>query len=299
MADPKKDYLPVHLDWMIRRHMPEVNEIEQKSNRFPWSEEDFIRCLRQRNCIGMVAEHADRVVGYMIYELHKKRLHLLKFAVHPDFRRQGVGRQMMKKLIDKLAPQRRTGVTLEVPESNLPAQLFLKEMGFEAFNLLKNFYDDQEIPEDAYLMRYSTRKKSITPESVAEAQEKLTDMTHLPWRVVRILYEKPKPLEKGEEEYALKEYPFQLAFQSAVPLDHPATTLKPLYEHFGIDMPKGLDDRPAQITLPLIAVMQGVKKDTGVSFVKACTPHDPADQKLEGFRKRVMRSGNNEQQRGA
>ena len=33
------------------------------SFEFPWSEEDFIRCLRQRNCIGMVAEHDEQVVG--------------------------------------------------------------------------------------------------------------------------------------------------------------------------------------------------------------------------------------------
>jgi len=47
----------VHIRWMIRRDMPEVLEIEDRSFEFSWSEEDFIRCLRQRNCIGMVAEH--------------------------------------------------------------------------------------------------------------------------------------------------------------------------------------------------------------------------------------------------
>ena len=52
----------VHIRWMIRRDMSEVLEIEKSSFEFPWSEEDFIRCLRQRNCIGMVAEFDDRVV---------------------------------------------------------------------------------------------------------------------------------------------------------------------------------------------------------------------------------------------
>lgn len=44
----------VHIRWMIRRDMQEVLEIEKSGFEFPWSEEDFIRCLRQRNCIGMV-----------------------------------------------------------------------------------------------------------------------------------------------------------------------------------------------------------------------------------------------------
>ena len=72
----------VHIRWMIRRDMPEVLDIENRSFEFAWTEEDFIRCLRQRNCIGMVAEHDERVVGFMIYELHKNRLHILNFAVH-------------------------------------------------------------------------------------------------------------------------------------------------------------------------------------------------------------------------
>ena len=92
-GDGQKD-LPVHIRWMIRRDMPEVLQIEGESFEFPWSEEDFLRCLQQRNCIGMVAEHEENVVGFMIYELHKSRLHLLNFAVsgrvlsaphwHPD-----------------------------------------------------------------------------------------------------------------------------------------------------------------------------------------------------------------------
>jgi len=99
--------LRVHIRWMIRRDMPEVLDIEGESFEFPWLEDDFIRCLRQRNCIGMVAEHDDRVVGFMIYELHKTRLHILNFAVGDSFRQQGVGRQMASKLISKLSQQRR------------------------------------------------------------------------------------------------------------------------------------------------------------------------------------------------
>src|SRR5262245_30732838 len=90
--------MPVHIRWMIRRDMPEVLAIEDQSFEFPWAEDDFIRCLRQRNCIGMVAEHNERVAGFMIYELHKSKLHILNFAVESHLRRRGVGRQMVKKL---------------------------------------------------------------------------------------------------------------------------------------------------------------------------------------------------------
>ena len=142
----------VHIRWMIRRDMPAVLAIEEASFEFPWSEEEFIRCLRQRNCIGMVAERDDEVVGFMIYELHKNRLHLLNFAVEPQMRKGDVGRSMVDKLISKLSSERRNRILLEVRETNLDAQLFFKSVGFRAISVLRDFYDDTT--EDAYLMQY-------------------------------------------------------------------------------------------------------------------------------------------------
>src|SRR4029077_14056264 len=82
----EKEQVRVHIRWMIRRDMPEVLQTEQSSFEFAWTEEDFLRCLRQRNCIGMVAEQGEKVVGFMIYELHKMKLHILNFAVYPSCR---------------------------------------------------------------------------------------------------------------------------------------------------------------------------------------------------------------------
>lgn len=160
---------PVHIRWMIRRDMPEVLEIEQDSFEFPWSEDDFIRCLRQRNCIGMVADWEDRVAGFMIYELHKTRLHLLNFAVAREFRRRGVGSQMVGKLIGKLSPDRRTRVSLEVRETNLPAQIFFRDAGFRAVSVLRDYY--QDTTEDAYVMQYRYRAPVL---DLSEATNRIT-----------------------------------------------------------------------------------------------------------------------------
>jgi len=148
----EKDQVRVHIRWMIRRDMPEVLQTEQLSFDFAWYEEDFLRCLRQRNCIGMVAEHGEKVVGFMIYELHKNRLHILNFAVHPGWRRTGVGAQMVAKLVSKLSSHRRTRITLEVRETNLVAQLFFRKQEFKAVRVLRAFYEDTG--EDAFQMEY-------------------------------------------------------------------------------------------------------------------------------------------------
>ncbi len=152
MATTEADRLRIQLRWMIRRDMPEVLAIEQEAVEFPWSDEDFTRCLRQRNCIGMVAEVGDSVVAFMIYELHRTRLHVLNFAVRRSHRRLGIGTQMMGKLFAKLSVERRDRILLEVRERNLPAQVFFRSLGYRAITVLKDFYEDST--EDAYLMQF-------------------------------------------------------------------------------------------------------------------------------------------------
>lgn len=151
-APPGCDPICVHIRWAIRQDMGEVLEIENESFEFPWSEEDFIRYLRQSNSIGMVCEYDERIVGFMLYELHKKWLHPLNFAVHPAFRRRDVGTQMVEKLITKLSKQRRNRIQLAIRETNLRGQLFFRSQGFRAISVLRDYYDDT--PEDAYLMQY-------------------------------------------------------------------------------------------------------------------------------------------------
>jgi ribosomal-protein-alanine N-acetyltransferase len=114
----------------------------------------------------MVAEHDEQVVGFMIYELQKSRLHVLNFAVDPNFRRYGVGQSMIQKLIGKLSREHRNRILLEVRETNLEAQLFFKAMGFRAISVLRDFYEDTT--EDAYLMEYQ--------HSVSQATNRISHM---------------------------------------------------------------------------------------------------------------------------
>ena len=143
----------VHIRWMIQRDLAEVLAIEAEAFEFPWRETDFIHCLRQRNCIGLVDERAEQVAGFMVYELFKTRIHVLNFAVAERWRRRGVGTAMALKLIGKLSLARRSRIVLEVRESNLAALLFWRSLGFRATNILRCYYED--VPdEDAYVMEY-------------------------------------------------------------------------------------------------------------------------------------------------
>lgn len=165
--------IKVSIRWMIRRDMPEVLAIESANFEFPWDEDHFIRCLRQRNAMGMVAERVDsqiaagQIIGYMVYELHKPYLHLLNLAVHSGNHHRGVGRALIRKLADKLHFQRRNKIKFEVRESNLDGLAFLKAMGFRALGLLRNYYMDTdensvEQHDDAILMQYKLEPPCTT-----------------------------------------------------------------------------------------------------------------------------------------
>jgi ribosomal-protein-alanine N-acetyltransferase len=153
--NPKQQTYLSRIRWMIRRDMPEVLRIESQSFDYPWCDEDFLRCLRQLNCIGMVAETPEKVFGFMIYELHRTSINVLNFAVLPAVRRTGVGTQMTEKLAGKLSSHKYKRIIVNVRESNLDAQLFFRSQGYIAIGEIREYY--QDTGESAYRMVYGLR----------------------------------------------------------------------------------------------------------------------------------------------
>jgi ribosomal-protein-alanine N-acetyltransferase len=141
---------------------PQVRLIEDENFEFAWTEEDFEYYRKKKKCVGCVAKFQGKIVGFMIFELLKTRIHVVNFAVAKNFQRMGVGRCLVKNLYRRLSTQQRTRILLEVRERNLAAQLFFRKMGFKAILPLKNYYPD--LPdEDAYLMQYRLYKEPLKP----------------------------------------------------------------------------------------------------------------------------------------
>jgi len=121
-------------NWLIRRDVPTLMEIERLGSTDPWTEVDLLKHLKCRNKIGCVCTDAERkeIFGYVVYELHKSRLHIERLCVDPASRRRGVATSMINRLKDKLSNQRRRLLTTDVHESQLAVQLTLAHCGFVA-----------------------------------------------------------------------------------------------------------------------------------------------------------------------
>jgi [ribosomal protein S18]-alanine N-acetyltransferase len=129
---------PVQVNWMQKRNLDLVTEIDTLSFTDSLNKEDFTALLRRKEMIGSTIEVNYELVGYLIYGLHKNSLTIERMAVYPSKRKKGYGRFAIARLIDKLMVQRRYSIYVNVPEDNLDAQLFFRKMGFAATNLLDN-----------------------------------------------------------------------------------------------------------------------------------------------------------------
>lgn len=151
----------VHIRWMTNSDMPKIMAIEDLSYDDPCLEREIRAWCIQAGHHVLVAEKHGQVAGFLMYEAHPARLHLMNIAIHPQHRRCGIGRELMERLIGKLTHVTRERILCEVRETNLSAQMFFRAMGFQCIRILPDFYET--VTENAYLMRFSIA--SITDSS--------------------------------------------------------------------------------------------------------------------------------------
>jgi ribosomal-protein-alanine N-acetyltransferase len=141
----------IHIRWMCGRDV--YPSIVADDSFDAWTEQNLRRCLKKKNCIGVVGEIDDRVVSFMAYHLSESSINVLRFVVHYDWRRQRCGSAMIEKLKQKLSAQRRSKIIIHVRESNLSGQLFLKSQQFWVKKIKRSYYEDTG--EDAYLFVFN------------------------------------------------------------------------------------------------------------------------------------------------
>jgi [ribosomal protein S18]-alanine N-acetyltransferase len=128
-----------------------VHEIERLSFRTPWPAYAFEQELRaNRLARYVVARAGDRVVGFAGVWLMVDDAHVTTFGVHPDWRRQGIGRQLMLNVAELSVTIGARRMTLEVRASNEAAQALYHAFGFEIVGRRPRYYTDDG--EDALVM---------------------------------------------------------------------------------------------------------------------------------------------------
>ena len=136
-----------------------VAAVERSSYPFPWSEGIFRDCLRV-GYLCRVAECDGEIVAYGIVAMGAGEAHILNLCVNEAMRGRGIGRQMLKLLVERSAEAGMQDVFLEVRPSNLHAIALYQSVGFIEVGRRRGYYQAVEGREDALVLKLSIPVKS-------------------------------------------------------------------------------------------------------------------------------------------
>jgi ribosomal-protein-alanine N-acetyltransferase len=164
------DHLLFVVEPMTVADVDQVMQIERVSFSAPWSARAYryeitendhstMRVIRPRprwqSPLGvalqrLVGNLPGPVLGYAGGWHLVDEIHVSTIAVHPNWRRRGLGELLLLSLFDRGLELGVRRATLEVRASNLAAQALYRKYGFEILSVQKAYYSDNN--EDAYIM---------------------------------------------------------------------------------------------------------------------------------------------------
>ncbi|MFL5661708.1 MAG: ribosomal protein S18-alanine N-acetyltransferase [Ktedonobacteraceae bacterium] len=127
-----------------RATMPPSQESEKPRRIFPLS------LLPSRPTMTMPPPTLASIIGFSGLWLMVDEAHITTIAMHPNYRRLGLGEFMLVSLIDIAYAINAKWVTLEVRVSNYNAQNLYRKYGFREAGLRHRYYSDNQ--EDALIM---------------------------------------------------------------------------------------------------------------------------------------------------
>ena len=143
------------IDDMTEGDLDEVFEIEKSSFSDPWSVDLFKAELQNPHSFNLVARLKSlsdkRVVAYIVYWIAADEMQILDLAVDERFRRQGVGRFLIKSALKRANDNGAIHAFLEVREENKAAISLYRTLGFAEIGERKKYYKDGE---DAIVMGF-------------------------------------------------------------------------------------------------------------------------------------------------
>lgn len=150
MSEPSSP-LPFILEPATVNDIEGIMEVERTCFQAAWTYEQYAQGMTQtdRHC-SVVARWEGRVVGYAAMDRGGLEAHIATLGVLPNFRRQGIGRALLRYLLQWARQHGVETVSLEVRQSNVAAQQLYRQHGFVPVGQRCRYYTDNG--EDALIM---------------------------------------------------------------------------------------------------------------------------------------------------
>lgn len=136
---------------MNHDHVAHVAELERLCFSDPWSEKSVSSELENPLSLWLVALEGNTVAGYIGSQTVPDESDMMNVAVHPDFRRKGIGEALVLELSRQLKDRGSQSLTLEVRASNESAKNLYAKLDFVQVGCRKNYYRNPR--EDALILK--------------------------------------------------------------------------------------------------------------------------------------------------
>lgn len=146
LRDPK-----LRLRSMTTADLLTVHGIEVRAYAFPWSLGIFRDCLR----VGYrcwVYLYGERIVGYGVMSLAVGEAHILNLCIDPEYQRRGLGRRLLRRLLNLAREGGADTAFLEVRPSNPGALALYHSEGFNEIGRRPGYYPAAEGREDGLVL---------------------------------------------------------------------------------------------------------------------------------------------------
>ncbi|WP_266158169.1 ribosomal protein S18-alanine N-acetyltransferase [Dyella silvatica] len=136
---------------MRREDLPEVSALEAASYDFPWTPGIFGDCLKAGHPCWVLCVDG-LIAGYGILSVAAGEAHVLNLCIGEAYRGMGLGRHLLRRLLDIARWNGAERVFLEVRPSNPIAKVLYESVGFNEIGRRPNYYPAKQGREDAIVM---------------------------------------------------------------------------------------------------------------------------------------------------
>ena len=145
---------PVAWRPLDERDLAYVAALERQIHAVPWTLGNFRDALAS-GYFALVGEREGRIVAFGVLMLAPGEAQILNLSVVPDARREGLGRALLRRLVDAAARAGAEQCFLEVRVSNAPALALYAAEGFESIARRDDYYPASATSprEDALVLR--------------------------------------------------------------------------------------------------------------------------------------------------
>ncbi|WP_159565392.1 ribosomal protein S18-alanine N-acetyltransferase [Budvicia diplopodorum] len=136
---------------LTQSDLAQAYRIELASHAFPWTEKTLSgnqgdRYLNLKLCVD------GQIAAFAITQVVLDEATLFNIAVHPDYQRRGLGRELLQHLIDELLQRGVMTLWLEVRASNQGAIALYQSFDFNEATVRRGYYPSANGREDAVVM---------------------------------------------------------------------------------------------------------------------------------------------------